>query len=313
MSSDLRAGADGPHLCLGGSVFGWLISRPESWAVLDRFFEIGGRFIDTSDAYSSSQRDDRLDSESIIGDWIRGAGVAGEVRLCTKVGLSLDAKGLRKETVREAVQRSLERLGILQLEAVLAHADDPELTTPEIADSLSAIVGRLEARQIGLSNFDHLRASEVAKAAQSRSQVRVGLLQEEFSLMRQGFIGSELHHVAEHSGMRLMATGALAQGFLTGKFIGAVGRVGHRQKYATERYSDTPSHMILDRVQEVAEHHGVQMAAVSVAWVASHRFVATPVASVTSPGQLDAFDEAAKLELTEAELMLLSDGHEILS
>ena len=47
MSSSWQTGLGGSSLCLGGSVFGWLISRPESWAALDRFFEMGGRLIDT--------------------------------------------------------------------------------------------------------------------------------------------------------------------------------------------------------------------------------------------------------------------------
>jgi aryl-alcohol dehydrogenase-like predicted oxidoreductase len=307
MSVGQGSTSGGLELWLGGSVFGWLISQAESWAVLDRFFELGGRRIDTSDGYSSSQRGDRLDSESIIGDWVRRAGVENEVRICTKVGLCPELQGLRLATVEEAVQRSLERLGVPQLEAVLAHADDPELDTVEIAEALSATAHRQEALRIGLSGFHPSRARAVAEASQAQSDVPIELLQEEFSLMRQGFLGSELHQVAGNFGMHLMATGALAQGFLTGKFQGATGRVGHRQKYATERYLDARSHAILQRVHELAAQHGVQMAAVSLAWVAS-RDVATPVASVTSPEQLDAFTEASRLKLTATEVALLSDG-----
>ncbi|GAA2119985.1 hypothetical protein GCM10009824_21280 [Kocuria atrinae] len=196
-----------------------------------------------------------------------------------------------------------------QLEAVLAHADDPEVGAGEIAVALSAVAGRQEARQIGMSNFGHLRARDVADAALAQSLEPLGVIQEEFSLMARAFRGSALHDVAEEFGLSLMATGALAQGFLTGKFRGVIGRVGHRQKYATGRYADPRSHMILDRVQKIAEHHGVQMAAVSLAWVASHDFVATPVASVTSPQQLHAFEEAARLKLTETELRSLTDGY----
>lgn len=307
MSGGQRSTLGGLEFWLGGSVFGWLISQAESWAVLDRFFELGGRQIDTSDGYSSSQRGDRLDSESIIGDWVRRVGVAEEVRICTKVGLCPELSGLRPAIVKEAVQRSLERLGVPQLEALLAHADDPELDTVEIAEALSATVHRREALRIGLSGFHPSRARAVAEASQAQSDVPIELLQEEFSLMRQGFLGSDLHQVAENFGMHLMATGALAQGFLTGKFEGATERVGHRQKYATERYSDSRSHAILQRVHELAAQHGVQMAAVSLAWVAA-REIATPVASVTSPEQLDAFTEASRLKLTAPEVALLTDG-----
>lgn len=291
---------------LGGSVFGWLISRSESWAILDRFFEVGGRCIDTSDGYSSSKRGDRLDSESIIGDWVRMAGTADHMRICTKVGLCPELKGLRPTSVKEAVNRSLERLAVPQLEAVLAHADDPELGPQEIAEALSATTHRKETCRIGISGFEHQRARAVAEAAQEEFQTPVELLQEEFSLMRQGFIRSQLDEVASEFGLQLMATGALAQGFLSGKFSGAAGRVGHRQQYATERYSDAMSIMTLERVHEIAAQREVQMAAVALAWVASHERV-MPVASVTTPAQLEAFREASQLELEKSELALLSD------
>lgn len=298
MTSPLRSSQ---QICLGGSVFGWLISRSESWAILDRFCEIGGRHIDTSDGYSSAQRADRLDSESIIGDWIRAAGVEDEMKVCTKVGLCPEYEGLRLGTVREAVDRSLERVGVPQFEAVLAHADDSMLDPSQIAESLSVVVNRRQARGIGISGFDAARARAVAEAAQSGFQIRIGLIQEEFSVVRPGYLTSELRDAADSFGMRLMATGALAQGFLTGKFHATEERVGHRQNYAKERYADSRSQAALERVRKVATNHSVPMAAVALACIAVRYGQATPVASVTRPEQLDSFFAAAQLQLTESE------------
>lgn len=43
----------GIPLVLGGNVFGWTIDRDRSFAVLDAFYEAGGRMIDTADGYSN--------------------------------------------------------------------------------------------------------------------------------------------------------------------------------------------------------------------------------------------------------------------
>ena len=49
-------------LCLGGNVFGWSADESQSQAVLDKYTELGGDFIDTADVYS---------------DWVAG-NVGGE-------------------------------------------------------------------------------------------------------------------------------------------------------------------------------------------------------------------------------------------
>jgi aryl-alcohol dehydrogenase-like predicted oxidoreductase len=41
------------NLCFGGNVFGWTADQDQSFALLNRFTELGGNFIDTADVYSA--------------------------------------------------------------------------------------------------------------------------------------------------------------------------------------------------------------------------------------------------------------------
>ena len=43
----------GLPLVLGGNVFGWTAKGDDGFAVLDAFYEAGGRMIDTADVYSA--------------------------------------------------------------------------------------------------------------------------------------------------------------------------------------------------------------------------------------------------------------------
>ena len=52
----------GIPLVLGGNVFGWTASEDDSFAVLDRFYEAGGRMVDTAQGYSVSAAKARLSS-----------------------------------------------------------------------------------------------------------------------------------------------------------------------------------------------------------------------------------------------------------
>ena len=290
-------------ICIGGSVFGWLISREESEAVLDRFFELGGRLIDTSDAYSSSRREEGMDSEGIIGAWVRSRGVASDIRVCTKVGLAEDALGLERMTVQRALERSLERVGVPAFEAVLAHSDDPNSSPDEIAEAL-ALVKNTTARHIGISNFRADRAAEVLTSAIRQHLPLVELIQEEYSLAVPSFDASALGAVAAAGSLDLMATGSLAQGFLTGKFHNAPGRVGHRQRFATARYQGEQFERLLSALRLIANGHGTSPASIALRWIMDNpRRI--PVASVTTSDQLDAFRQAAEVSLSEAESVIL--------
>ena len=61
----------GIPLVLGGNVFGWTAQGDEGLAVLDAFYEAGGRMIDTADVYSAWVPGHAGgESEGFIGNWL---------------------------------------------------------------------------------------------------------------------------------------------------------------------------------------------------------------------------------------------------
>ncbi|MEG0299338.1 MAG: aldo/keto reductase, partial [Aurantimicrobium sp.] len=91
-------------VALGGAVFGWTLPSGRSTDLLDRFVELGGNLVDTSDSYSSGM------SEQIIGKWMRERGNRDKVVVATKVGRHPEYPGLSARNIIEAVDASLERL-----------------------------------------------------------------------------------------------------------------------------------------------------------------------------------------------------------
>jgi hypothetical protein len=59
---------DGIPLVLGSNIFGKHATEDESFAILDAFFEAGGRMIDTAQVYSETK------SETILGKWTNSRG-----------------------------------------------------------------------------------------------------------------------------------------------------------------------------------------------------------------------------------------------
>ena len=61
-----KTGMKVSELCLGAMTFGRETSEEDSHAMLDRFVDAGGNFIDTADVYSQGV------SETIVGRWLSG-------------------------------------------------------------------------------------------------------------------------------------------------------------------------------------------------------------------------------------------------
>src|SRR3981081_3012086 len=113
------------RLCLGVNVFGWTIDEEGSFEVLDAYAQGGGNFIDTADIYGRRGPDGPGGSERVIGRWIAARENRAQLVIATKVGA---AGGLSEAAINRAVEGSLERLGIEQIDLYYAHQDD--LDTP---------------------------------------------------------------------------------------------------------------------------------------------------------------------------------------
>lgn len=123
--------------CLGTMNMGSRVDRTTSFAILDAYFEKGGRFIDTANVYTHWEG--RVgDSEELLGEWMRERGNRNDLFLATKVGLGYPGvePGLPAATIERECEQSLERLGVDAVDLYYAHRDDRQ--TP-LAESLAAV------------------------------------------------------------------------------------------------------------------------------------------------------------------------------
>ena len=77
------------RLVLGAMMFGTTIDETTSFALLDRFVDAGGEWIDTADCYSFWASDSGYggDSEELLGRWLAARpGARERVKIATKFG-----------------------------------------------------------------------------------------------------------------------------------------------------------------------------------------------------------------------------------
>ena len=296
----------GLPLVLGGNVFGWTADEIASFAVLDRFYEAGGRMIDTAQGYSVwAEGHVGGESEMVIGKWLESRNVRHEVRIATKTGMFGKAGDLAPEKVAEELEKSLERLRTDYVDLYYAHRDDLGTPQDEVAAGFDALVKAGKVKELGASNYDAERLRAIIEIAEQRGLTPFTVLQNEYNLVERQAFGPDLQRLCIERGIALLPWFGLAAGFLTGKYRTREDLERLNRGASIERFFDKGL-AILPVLDEVAEETGASHGAIALAWLLAQPGITAPIASARAPEQLDVQFEALELELSEGELERLS-------
>jgi aryl-alcohol dehydrogenase-like predicted oxidoreductase len=296
----------GIPLVLGGNVFGWTADEDASFAVLDRFYEAGGRMIDTAQGYSVWVPGHvGGESEAVIGRWMKARGNRAEMRVATKTGMFGKGGDLGAQVVRDELHKSLERLQSDYVDLYYAHRDDAVTPQEEVAEGFDALVRQGLVRELGASNFSAERLGRISDIARSSGLASFTVLQNEYNLVERDEYPPELQQLCLDRGIAMLPWFGLAAGFLTGKYRTREDLERHNRGSSIERFFDKGL-TVLPALDAVAAETGASLGAVALAWLLAQPGIAAPIASATRPEQLDVQFEALGLELTAEQLERLS-------
>ncbi len=290
----------GIPLVLGGNVFGWTADQDTSFAILDAFFEAGGRMVDTADVYSAWVPGHKGgESETVLGNWLASRGVRAEMRLHTKTGMLGGAELYGAERLLQSLDRSLDRLQTDYLDLYYAHKDYAELPITEIVAAFGAASGIV--RSLGASNFSASRLSEALKAAHKAGSMPFTALQNEYNLVSRANYGADLQALCTTNGIAMCPFYGIANGFLTGKYrseadFGKSVRGGRMKELIV---TGAP---MLAAMDAIAADTGASLAQIALAWLAVQPGIAAPIASATSVAQVKELCGMASLTLTAEQL-----------
>jgi aryl-alcohol dehydrogenase-like predicted oxidoreductase len=292
-------------LVLGGNTFGWTSDKDESFAVLDKFVDAGGRSIDTADVYGAWVPGNKGgESEAILGEWIKSRGHRDRVVIATKVFSLATRPGLSAANIRAAVDESLERLQTDYLDLYYAHRDDETVSQSEYLGAFDELVKAGKVREIGASNFTYERLTSANTLAKESGLTPFTVVQDKYNLVDRG-LGDVLPKLAG-IGVTELPYSALASGFLTGKYRPGI-EVESARAGGASKYLDNPDNVtLLSTLDVIAASHGVSLTAVSLAWLRQQTGIGAPIASARTLDQLDDLIQSFGLTLTLDELDRLS-------
>ena len=288
-------------------MFGWTADRDESFAVLDRYADAGGNFVDTADSYSGWVPGNRGgESEEIIGEWLRRRGRSDDVVVATKVGNGYSdfPAGVSAQKVVDGCEASLRRLGVEAIDLFYVHRDESAVPLEETLGALDGLVRAGKVRYVAASNYTAPRLAE-ALAVSEQGLARFVAVQNRFNLVDRDDLGPDVREVCDRHNVGAVAYSALARGFLTGKYRqGEELQTARGDAIRAQYLGDERAGRVLAAAERVAAARGVEVAQVALAWALAQPLAAV-IASARTAAQLDALLPALSLALAPDELAAL--------
>jgi aryl-alcohol dehydrogenase-like predicted oxidoreductase len=230
--------------------------------------------------------------------------------VATKVGMDMGEgkKGLSRKHILTAIDDSLRRLQTEQVDLYQAHQDDKDTPLEETLGAFAELIAAGKVRAIGASNYTGARLQEAIDTAARLGVPRYESLQPEYNLYERKEYESDLEPVCVRNGLGVISYYSLASGFLTGTYRGEkdLGQSPRGQK--VKAMLNDRGFRILEALDEVAQHHNTDQAAVALAWLIARPSITAPIASATKPEQVDSLAAAAELKLTAEEIRRLDEA-----
>jgi aryl-alcohol dehydrogenase-like predicted oxidoreductase len=301
-------------LSLGTMHFGTATDEATSFAILDRYVQAGGTFIDTADNYAFWTGTQGGESEELLGRWRRSRGVGDQIVIATKLGarplapgtsFTDNAEGLSAQVIRESSARSRDRLGVERLDLLYAHIEDPAVPLAETVAAFAALVAEGTVGLLGVSNHWAWRVERARGLAAAAGLPGYEVLQYQHSYLRprtdlpgvgspdgvSGQVGGDLlSYLRAEPQLTMVAYSPLLKGgYVRQDKLDAV-------EFAEFGHPGTPAR--LAALREVAKDAGATVNQVVLAWLIGAEVPVIPLVGASSVAQLDESLAAVDLELT---------------
>lgn len=281
--------------CMGMSAFYGRGDDEESIATIHRALELGITFLDTAEIYG------RGANEELVGRAVKGK--RDRFVIATKfIGAFSDRRpDGRPDTIRKAIEGSLQRLGTDYVDLYYQHRVDLETPIEETVGAMAELVAAGKVRHLGLSEA----SAQTIRRAHAVHPITA--LQSEYSLWTRDLEGDTLDTLRE-LGIGLVAYSPLGRGFLAGRFASPdeLDDDDFRKNHPRFTGENLARNMQLaDRVKEIAKAKGATPAQVAIAWVLSRGDDVVPIPGTRRRTYLEQNAAASDLVLTADALAAL--------
>ena len=268
--------------------------RDRALALLDHARAIGLTRFDTANTYGGGA------SETMLGEWLQLQDRAwrSKIQVATKVGNPHGCppgdRPLSRGQIAEHLDRSLQRLGIEQIDLYYIHEFDAATPLEETLEAFdrALTVGKIAAFGISNATIDDLRAV-LSLAGTGELRRAFTHLQNQFNLLEQRDL-ADVVPLAEAEGLRYVAFSPLAGGLLSGKYRpDRTPDTGTRLSAAPELYAGQTTAAAFERIEVLrhrAEGAGQTVAAAALRFILDTPGINSLILAPRSTDQFEAYE-----------------------
>lgn len=303
-----QLGKNGPHVsaiglgCMGMTDFYTPgTDTTEATATLHRALELGVNFLDTADMYGPHT------NEQLIGKAI--VGKRDQVFLASKFGIVRDpanpvVRGVngRPDYIRNAIDGTLQRLGVDTLDLYYQHRIDPDVAIEETVGAMADLVKQGKVRYLGLSEASAVTLERAHKVHP------ISALQSEYSLWSRDQQDNGCLATCQRLGIAFVPYSPLGRGFLTGALkspddFGADDYRRFSPRFQGENFAKNLQ--LVEQVKALAADKGVTAGQLALAWVLAQGDYIIPIPGTKRRTYLQENVEAVSISLSADELAAL--------
>jgi aryl-alcohol dehydrogenase-like predicted oxidoreductase len=310
-----RTGLVVSRICLGTMTFGgeggiWKFigkqQQDEADALVRKAWDSGINFFDTANVYSAGV------SETMLGQALRNNGLPrDEAVVATKVfgrvsmlvpedateaqkaeaerreKAARNISGLSRKHIFDAVDASLQRLGLDHIDLYQVHGTDPLTPIEETVEALDAVVRSGKVRYVGLCNMPAWLIMKAVAYAERRGLARFESCQMYYSIAGRD-LEREVVPMAKDQQLGILPWSPLAGGFLSGKFSrdGAGPNDARRTIFDFPPVNKEKGFDIIDEMRRIAGKHCVTVPQVALGWLLHQSHVTSVIIGTRTMDQL---------------------------
>ncbi|HYF48096.1 MAG TPA: aldo/keto reductase [Planctomycetota bacterium] len=293
-------------LCLGTGQLGSALSEAESFALLDRFAEHGGTFLDSAHIYAAWLPNGTGASERTVGKWLRARNCRNRFVFATKGGhpelKTMNVSRLKPSDIRQDLAESLTRAQLDCVDLYWLHRDDPAIPVGEILGVLNELQREKRIRAFGCSNWTTARIEEAAAFARRSGMETFCASQISWSLLHEtnppytagGMLAMDQTAFDFHSRTQMaqIPYSSQARGFFAKPLAENASAINARRWHAA---------------QSLAGRKGCSPNQIALAWLMQQPFPVFPIIGSRTREQIDDTSRALDVKLTAQEARELTD------
>ena len=301
------------RICMGCMGFGdagngqhsWTINEEYSREIIRRGLELGVNFFDTAIGYQSGTSEQYLGRA--LKDFAERDSVVVATKFLPRTPEEIEAGVTGQVHIERMINTSLKNLGMDHVDLYIYHMWDYETPLYDIMDGLNRVVKAGKARYIGISNCFAYQLAKANALAEKEGFAKFVSVQGHYNLIFREE-EREMAKLCAEDHIAMTPYSALAGGRLS-RHPGETSKRQAEDGYAKFKYDATAKQdgIIINRVAELSERHGVSMTEVSLAWLLGK--VTAPVVGATKLHHIEGAAKAVDLTLTPEEITYLEEKY----